>query len=256
MNFTAIVFLVAIGLFAGTLGMLEIGRYLGRRAEEQGHEGTGAVTVETAVFALLGLVIALTFSGASDRFDSRRMLVALEANEIGTAWLRIDLIPAGAQPALRSLFQRYLDARIRRFRVLASERSAPAETEEVARLQGEIWKASVAGCRASDSMTACLLLLPAVNDMIDVTTTRTMSARIHPPVIVFLMLGALALASSLLAGYAMGTGKTRSPFHRLAFALVVAATVYVIVDLEYPRFGLIRMDAADTTLEDMQKTMR
>jgi hypothetical protein len=93
----------------------------------------------------------------------------------------------------------------------------------------------------------------AVNDMIDVTTTRTMSARIHPPVIVFLMLGALALCSSLLAGYAMGTGKTRSPFHRLAFALVVAATVYVIVDLEYPRFGLIRMDAADTLLEDMQK---
>ena len=66
MNFTAIVILVAVGLFAGTSRMLEIGRYLGRRAEEEGpRRHTAAVTVEAAVFALLGLVIALTFSGRS-----------------------------------------------------------------------------------------------------------------------------------------------------------------------------------------------
>jgi len=256
MNFTIVVVLVAIGLFGVTLGMLEIGRYLGRRAEEHGHEGSGAGTVETAVFALLGLVIALTFSGAVDRLDSRRQLVAVEANAVGTAWLRIDLIPAAAQPALRDLFRRYLDARIQRFRALSSGRLATAEAAEAARLQGEIWRASVAACRASDSMTACLLLIPSLNEMFDITTTRTMAARIHPPLVVFLMLAGLALASSLLAGYAMGSGKTRSPFHRLAFALVVAATVYVIVDLEYPRLGMIEMTSADAILEDVRKTMQ
>ncbi|HKA37217.1 MAG TPA: DUF4239 domain-containing protein [Thermoanaerobaculia bacterium] len=258
MNFTFVVVLVAVGLFGSTLATLELGRRLGQRAEAHGHEGTGAGTVETAVFALLGLVIALTFSGAVDRLDSRRKLVAVEANAVGTAWLRLDLLPADTQPQLRDLFRRYLDTRLRRFRALSGGRpdEAAAAAAETATMQGEIWKASVSACRASESMTACLLLVPALNEMFDITTTRTMSARIHPPFIVFLMLAALALASSLLAGYAMGSGQTRSPFHRFAFALVIAATVYVIVDLEYPRLGMIEMSAADAMLEDVRKTMR
>jgi hypothetical protein len=255
MNFTAIVVIVAVGLFAGTLGMLELGRYLGRRAEERGHEGTGTGAVEGAVFGLLGLVIAFTFSGAASRFDARRELVAVESNAIGTAWLRIDLLPEGSRPAVRDLFRRYLDSRLAAYRTLAGGRFPREEIAQYEKLQGEIWKACVAGCRAAESTTSCMLLLPALNEMIDITTTRAMAARIHPPLIVFLMLGALAFASSLLAGYAMGTGKARSPFHRFAFALVLAATVYVIVDLEYPRLGFIRMDSADSVLADLRRTM-
>ena len=92
--------------------------------------------------------------------------------------------------------------------------------------------------------------------MIDITTTRAMVARIHPPLVVFLMLAGLALASSMLAGYSMGAGKATSRFHRFAFALVIAATVYVIVDIEYPRLGFIRVDSADSFLVDLRQTMK
>lgn len=255
MNFSAIVVLVAVGLLIGTLGMLEIGRALGRRAADRAAEGTGTGAVEGAVFGLLGLVIAFTFSGAASRFDSKRELVAVEANAIGTAWLRIDLLPEAAQPAVRDLFRRYLDTRLAAYRTVASGKIPHEEIAQYEKLQGEIWKASVAGCQATERTTACLLLLPALNDMIDITTTRAMAMRIHPPPIVFLMLAALAFASSLLAGYAMGAGKSRSPFHRFAFALVIAATVYVIVDLEYPRLGFIRIDSADSVLADVRKSM-
>jgi hypothetical protein len=256
MNFTAIVLAVAAGLFLGTLGALEVGRYLGRRLVERGGESTGTGAVEGAIFALLGLVIAFTFSGAASRFDSRRELVAQEANTIGTAWLRIDLLPEAAQPAVRDLFRRYLDARLAGYRKISSGMLPTAEIELSQRLQGDIWKASVAGCRATDSTIPCLLLLPALNDMIDITTTRAMAARIHPPLVVFLMLGGLAFASSMLAGYSMGAGKARSRFHLFAFALVIAATVYVIVDLEYPRLGFIRIDSADSVLSDLRRTMK
>jgi hypothetical protein len=47
--------------------------------------------VEGAVFGLLGLLIAFTFSGAASRFDDRRALIVEEANDIGTAWLRVAL---------------------------------------------------------------------------------------------------------------------------------------------------------------------
>ena len=255
MNFTAIVVVVAAGLCAGTLGMLELGRFLGRRAAERTHEGTGTGAVEGAVFGLLGLVLAFTFSGAVSRFDSKRELIAVEANAIGTAWLRIDLLPQDAQPAVRDLFRRYLDSRLATYRTLSNGRIPREELALSEKLQGEIWKASVAGCRAATDMTSCLLVLPALNEMIDITTTRLMATKIHPPLVVFLMLGALALAASLLAGYAMGVGKSRSPFHRFAFALVLAATIYVIVDIEYPRLGFIKIESADRVLSDLRRTM-
>jgi len=66
----------------------------------------GAGAVEGSVFGLLGLLIAFTFSGAAFRFDARRQLAVEETNAIGTAYLRLDLLPADKQPALRDSFRR------------------------------------------------------------------------------------------------------------------------------------------------------
>jgi hypothetical protein len=93
--------------------------------------------------------------------------------------------------------------------------------------------------------------------MIDITTTRAMAARIHPPPIVFFMLGILALISAFLAAYGMAAaGKEHDLFHRIAFAAVIAATVFVIIDIEYPRVGLIRLDSADSVLSNLRQTMK
>ena len=256
MNFTAIVLAVAGGLFVGTLVMLELGDRWGRRHAAEGIEGAGSA-VEGAVFALLGLMIAFTFSGAISRFDSRRELVARESNAIGTAWLRIDLLSPKDQPNLRDLFRQYLASRLATYRKISEGKYPDAEVSESGQLQNEIWKTSVTACRSGDSITPCMLLLPALNEMIDITTTRTMAAQIHPPFVVFLMLGTLSLISALLAGYGMAAaGRRRSLFHRIAFAAVIAATVYVVIDIEYPRLGLIRIDSADSVLSDLQQTMK
>ena len=255
MNFTALVLGIAVGLLFATLAMLEAGHRWGRRVAAKGIEAEGGA-VEGAVFALLGLLIAFTFSGAISRFDSRRELVAQETNAIGTAWLRIGLVPEREQPRLKELFRLYLDSRLATYRKISDSRRPDAELAETARLQNEIWKTAVAACRSADTMTPCLLLLPALNEMIDITTTRAMAARIHPPFVVFLMLGILALTSALVGGYSMAAaGRTHSLFYRIAFATVIAATVYVIIDIEYPRVGLIRVDSADSILYDLRQTM-
>ena len=115
MIYTSFLLAISLALFAGMLLCLDLGRRFGihRMAQdpEGAHSGTGAV--DGAVFALLGLLIAFTFSGAAGRFDERRSLIVEETNDIGTAYLRLDLLPAGAQPALRDLFRRYLDASMR-----------------------------------------------------------------------------------------------------------------------------------------------
>jgi hypothetical protein len=114
MSHGAIVFWFTSSLFVGMLLFLEVGRRLGMRLKDDSSaaaEGIGAV--DGAVFAVLGLLIAFTFSGATTRFDSRRQLIVGETNNIGTAYLRLDVLPADAQPALREGFRRYLDARDR-----------------------------------------------------------------------------------------------------------------------------------------------
>src|SRR5688572_11733001 len=71
----------------------------------------GSGSAEAAVFGLFGLLVAFTFSGAASRFEDRRDLLTAEANAIGTAYLRLDLLPGDAQPPLRDLFRKYLDVR-------------------------------------------------------------------------------------------------------------------------------------------------
>ena len=97
---------MSAGLFLGILLCLEIGFRIGlvssKRNRELAYEGTG--TIDAAVFALLGLLLGFSFAGAMSRFDARRQLIVNEANTIGTAYLRIDLLPAADQPEIAPFF--------------------------------------------------------------------------------------------------------------------------------------------------------
>src|SRR6202046_4460187 len=68
--------------------------------------------IEGAVFALFGLLLAFTFSGAVARYAAHRELVTDERNAIETAYLRLDLLPTQYQPQLRQLFHEYVDSRL------------------------------------------------------------------------------------------------------------------------------------------------
>lgn len=257
MNFSFIALLTILGMVAGTLGMLELGRRLGVRRLARDPEGAkaGSGAIDGAVFGLLGLLIAFTFSGAAARFDTRRQMIVAEANAIGTAWLRLALLPAAAQPPLREKFREYLDARLAVFQKIPDMAAVRTELTRAGALQNDIWTQAVVACRDSGSQPATMLLLPALNEMFDMATSRTAGAIQHPPMIVYCMLGLLLLAASLLAGYGLGVGKVRSWFHGLAFVLVMALTVYVIVDFEFPRVGIIRIHHFEQALMDLRQSM-
>ena len=259
MSYALSAFLIALGLFLGLLLLLEIGRRIGTQRRAQDPEGAAAGTgpIDGAIFALLGLLLAFTFAGAAARFDTRRALIVEETNAIGTAYLRLDVLPASAQPPMRDLFRRYVDARLETYRKLPDMQAAMAELNRANQLQGEIWSQAVAAGRMEGAPpTATMLLLPALNQMIDITTTRTMASKTHPPVVIFIMLFGVALASALLAGYEMAGGKSRNWLHMVGFAAVLAVAVYVILDIEFPRLGFIRVDAFDQVLVELRQSMK
>lgn len=246
-------------LFVGILGALAVGRWIGKRIIAR-HGPSAAPTIgslETAVFALLGLIIAFTFSGALSRFDTRRAQIVDEANAIGTAYLRIQLVPASVQPKLRETFRSYVDSRIETYRRLPDLVAAKAALARSEDLQGEIWSQAVAAVRMPGSPPAAeLLVLPAFNEVFNFTTIRTSATLMHPPAIVYAMLIGLALAAALLAGYQTAGEKAYDWMHQLGFAGIVALTVYVILDIEYPRLGFVRIDAMDQVLVNVRQGMK
>jgi hypothetical protein len=247
----------ALALFLGTVVAMEIGRRLGLRRRSKELEGAraGLGAVEGSIFGLMGLLLAFTFSGAASRLDARRQLILEEANAIGTAWLRLDLLTPEPRKPLQEEFRRYLDNRLAAYRSLPDLEKARATLSEAVRTQGSIWSRAVAACGMPENQRAGLLLLPAINEMFDIASARTMAFQVHPPIVVFIMLIMASLISALLAGFGMAGSRTLSWLHIAAFAVVLSMTVYVILDMEYPRVGLIRVDQADQMLQDVRNAM-
>jgi hypothetical protein len=248
----------SVGLFVGILICLEIGYRIGSRGVEKHfdleHEGTG--TIETAVFALLGLLLAFTFGGAMSRLDARRALIVQEANAIGAAYLRLDILPAADQPAIRQLFREYLDARLSAYDKLQQRDVANQEFARAATIQQQIWSHAAAAGQSDSSHNTVRILLPALNEMIDVTTARAIALDTHLPALIFLLLICVALLCALLAGHAMAKRKHRSALHMILYAAIISVTIYAVLDLDEPRSGLIRLDRADQALIELRDSIR
>lgn len=215
----------------------------------------GTPAIETALFGLLGLLVAFSFSGASSRFDVRRNLIVEEANRIATGYARIEMLPEASRPAIREKFRQYLDSRLEAYSLLPDIEAAEAEMKRTKVIEDELWTTSVAAARESQWAPAATLYLPALNAMFDIATSRAMAARMHPPMVIFIMLGIVIMAVALLAGFTMALSNARSWLHIVVFCLIFALTMYVIIDMEFPRFGLIRVDSFDKVLIDLRQSM-
>jgi hypothetical protein len=237
----------AILLFLAMLLLLEAGHRLNTRRAIKPN-----ATIDGAVFALFGLLLAFTFSGAISRYDNHRTLITEEANTIFTAYLRLDLLPPAQQPVVRQLFRDYVTSRLNRYTSPVAEPVSP----DTIRLQREIWSQSFAAAAAPGAQPdATRLLLPALNNMIDITVTRQNAFNLHPPTVVFLLLFVLSCACALLAGFSIPAG-SRNWFHTIAFAAIISITIYAILDIEYPRRGLIRLTDFDQVLVDVRDSMK
>jgi phosphotransferase system glucose/maltose/N-acetylglucosamine-specific IIC component len=249
---------LSIGLFVGIVACLEIGYRVGRYSSEKHpeltHEGIGVI--EAAVFALLGLLLGFSFAGGTSRLDTKRQLIVQEANAISTAYLRLDELPVNDQPEIRRLFRQYLDTRLRVYDKVTDPRAAEQELARAGEIQQEIWSRAVSGSRNDPTQNTARLLLPALNEMIDITTTRSIAMHTQLPQLIFILLTGVALVSGLLAGYAMAKRRRRSWLHMMLYSVVIAVTIYTVLDLEYPRFGLIRLDAADKALLQLRDSIR
>ena len=199
--FVALTSALAIGLFVGMLLLLEVGRRLGLR--ESARHGTsarsGVGVVDGVVYSLLGLLIGFTFSGAANRFDARRLRIGDVVHAIGVAWEAIDVLPPESQPPIRAGFKQYLEA------LLAADTTQEEpvtvadkflEASDVTKARHAVWLQAVAAVSVPSGERARLILLPALREMFVSAERERIARLIHPPKIIYLMLGLTALAAA------------------------------------------------------------
>src|SRR5262245_47005129 len=213
----------ALGLLLGVLLFIELGRRIGRRQLARTPQGfqTGTGTVDAAVFGLMGLLIAFTFSGAATRWELRRQLIVEEANAIGTAYLRLNLLPPASQPALQEAFRNYLRSRLAVYQTYSDIHKARPALKESGQLQQEIWRQVTHAAMEAGNPAVPVLVLQPINEMFDITTTRTAAVEAHLPSLVFALLAISVLVSSLLVGYNTAASPGRNWTHMVSYAFLV-----------------------------------
>lgn len=248
---------ILVSLFIALLLMLECGRRvaLKRIADDPAGAKVGVTEVEGAIFALLGLMIAFTFYGASQRLDVRRQMIVIEVNAIGTAWLRIDVLPDNSQQKMRVLFKKYAQARLDVNQKLPDINAAKEQLAIANQLQDEIWQVAVSATKNSSNPMVPMLVLPSLNAMFDNATAHNVSLVTHPPFVIFLTLIVLMLVSSFYVGYALAGARRTNWLHGTGYALVMLGIFYVIIDFEFPRVGFIHLGAYDQPLIELNDKM-
>ncbi|GGF12220.1 hypothetical protein GCM10011611_17310 [Aliidongia dinghuensis] len=231
-------------------GALELGRWIGRRrrAHAAGDHsaldtpalGTPALgTIESASLGLLALMIGFTFSMALTRYDTRKAAVLDEANAIGTAALRAEMLPEAQARASADLLTRYAEARLA---LGQAGYETPAWREAIARsleLQAALWREAVAASAADPRSTPIGLYVQALNDVIDMHEKRLTALRNHVPETVVLLLYLIAVIATGFTGYGAGLSGDGERGSKLLMALLIATVLILVIDLDRPYRGLI-----------------
>jgi hypothetical protein len=251
-------FAILAALFAGMVGMQIAGHHYGLRRERSDPvaDSQGTAAVEAALYALLGLLVGFTFAGAQDRLSTRRVLIVEEANAVGTAYLRLDLLPPEDQPPLRDDMRRYVDCRLTFYERLLNLSSAKIEKQRCDDLQKVIWRQAVSASGKMGDSRAALLVLQSLNQMFDVASGRYAALRNHLPIAIFVQLVVIALTCAFFAGIGMARRRRPSFLHMVMFAGVIAITAYVILNLEFPRVGFVQMRSFDALLREQRAAMK
>ena len=148
--------------------------------------------------ALLALLLAFTFGLVLDRYEARRQLVTHEANAIGTAYLRAQLLDELHRSRLSDLLIAYTDNRIR---VANSGAEAGANLAKNDQLITQIWASVSAAGGSAQAHGISMPLLEAFNEVINLDTERKVAWRLRVPAGVLILVLAYLIVTAGELGY-------------------------------------------------------
>jgi hypothetical protein len=229
--------------FVWMLAATEGGFRLGRKFESRTPENIKSqiTTVEAAILGILALLLGFTISMAVSRFEIRKQLVLEEADAIGTSSLRAQLLPSSARPEIEGLLRQYLNIRLQ-YGAAGNDLARLEDlNRQTARLQTEFWNRTAVYAQQDPNPVRVGLLLQSLNQVIDLAEARWIAFQNHVPESVIFVNAAVSLLSAVLVGYSFGVNGRRNIFSMFTLAVSITLVLAVIIDLDRPRSGYIRI---------------
>lgn len=213
---------------------------LSRAHKDDGEEATDKGMLVSAILGLLALLIAFTFSLSLNRYDQRRAIVVEEANDIGTAEMRVRLLPSPHDANLSRLLQDYARTRLAYGQSPAAGK--PLLTAQSLSQRSAIQQAALAALGPEARTSLAVLITPSINSVLDIGVEREALHAARLPGTILVILFSYNLLTALMLGFAL-TGKRAR--HRPATIVLFASltlTLAMILDLDRPQRGTIRVD--------------
>ena len=248
--------LVGLVLAFLLLGAAETGYRIGlrkcRESDDIDADSGGGAIVLTSLFAVLGLLLAFTYSAAVERHESRRQAIVQEANALGTAFARADVIAEPLRSELKRALYDYAATRLPSQNTDTYESRAKAFKETMA-AQQRIWPITRRAVSAEQRGPLAFGLLAAINEVMDQHTIRldVLSNKLPAPVMYLLLL--IAMMALAITGFNAGTQGRMGRWRLSGFALLLAGLLLMILDFDRPDQGLIQLQRAslEATVAEM-----
>src|SRR5215468_2587304 len=231
--------LVALALIAGVVVAHESGFWLGsltHSKDEPFDRQIGLVRTSTA--ALVAFLIGFAFSGAASRFIDRQDLIVKEANALGTAYLRADTIAEPQRGELKAALKEYTADRVTLLSREGRDQIEPL-LAKVSGLHEQMWKSAINATK--DDAPLMAVVLPPINEVIDLHSMHLTMARRHLPIpIMAVLLGTAAISLGIIG---FGNGRIGRRFSSIdaVYGAVLAAALWMTIDMDYPGGDMIRV---------------
>lgn len=238
-------FLIAAILFVSMLAVVEVGSWLGLRnaAATAKSIKTQLNGLQGSLLGILALLLGFTFSQSLQRFDIRSAAVVDEANAIGTTYLRLDLLPPEHRDASIVLMQEYVETRIQAAAISVDRHDERQQIiDRSIAIQNDLWQLAIAAAGTTDRPATVNLYLQSLNELIDSNASRNAALERHVPELVLFLLYGTFLLTGALVGYASGVSGVRVSRGTYVLVSLIVVLVFIIIDLDRPRRGLIEVD--------------
>jgi hypothetical protein len=251
---------VLLGTLLCTFLAIEVGFLMGkwRRRGLPPESTVRTGPLAPASLGLLAFMLAMVFSAVSARFNELKHIGLDEANAIGTAFIRADLLDSADRAKTRHLLDDYVALRIEAVQDTSKEQIEEAIAKSEA-IQGELWSTAVANALRQPTPTAALVV-QSLNDVIDMHENRiTFSLHYRLPWVMWTMLYSLAILAMGIGGYDTGlSGSSRVTAITLSTALAFSVVFVLVISFDRPHRHMSRTthDAMMDVQEDIRSSMQ
>lgn len=236
---------IVVILFIAIVVLNEVGFRVGRFVQSRTGSEVKSLTgsIQASILGLLALLLGFTFSMSMQRYDNRSMALIDEANAIGTAILRVQLLPEKYRDEAGSLFQEYVSLRADIGQLdLTKTEERKKHNDKIANVQNKLWSLAISATEVDPRPVTTGAFTKSLNDVIDSQGKRNALLRMQVPEVVLILLFVVFISSGGIMGYSAGLSGTRMFAPIVLVATLITLIVFIIIDLDRPKRGLIQVD--------------